>query len=443
MEEKINSRLFFIGMLSMALTALLILLPLHRAFEEQARADIRTAGLVMRSAVEAGVSPEVFKGDGLRITIISPTGAVVYESTGHGAEMDNHLSRQEIAAAIEKGEGESSRKSATMGYNTYYYAIRLSSGNILRVAQDVGIMSALWNKTLPVIILSAFGILLLSVGLSIFLTGKLVKPIEQMGKNLADIENHVPYPELAPFAASIREYQLKERHNESVRKEFTANVSHELKTPLTSISGYAEMIENDMVKTEDVKAFASRIHKEAGRMIALIGDIIRLTELDEPESDIAFENTSIMEVCRSVCDSLEPSAEKAGVMVTLLGDEGIIEGNRTMLTELVYNLCENAIRYNLPGGSVDIFVSGRGGRVSLTVQDTGIGIPKESQSRVFERFYRVDKSHSKETGGTGLGLAIVKHAAALHKAAISLKSEEGKGTKIEVVFPKTRAANGV
>ncbi|MGI6269056.1 MAG: ATP-binding protein [Candidatus Howiella sp.] len=218
---------------------------------------------------------------------------------------------------------------------------------------------------------------------------------------------------------------------EKMKQEFTANVSHELKTPLTSISGYAEMIENGMAKSEDVAGFAARIHKEAGRLLTLISDIIRLSELDEmPQADV-FAPVDLLEVARDCAGILAHSAEQHGVQMLVEGEPSLVHGSRSMLGELVYNLADNAIRYNKPGGSVTLRVeSGR-----LIVSDTGIGIPQKYQRRVFERFYRVDKSRSKETGGTGLGLAIVKHIARQHRAEIFLKSSEGAGTEITVEFP--------
>lgn len=226
--------------------------------------------------------------------------------------------------------------------------------------------------------------------------------------------------------------------NQQMRKDFTANVSHELKTPLTSISGYAEMIENGMAREEDIKAFAGKIHAEAGRMISLIGDIIQLSELDEPNAVMETESVALRDLAQDTAELLAFPAERRGVTLVVEGEDVTVQGSRNLLEELIYNLCDNAIRYNTPNGSVVIRTGVEKNSVFLEVQDTGIGISPEHQSRIFERFYRVDKSRSRETGGTGLGLAIVKHIAEQHKAQIELVSEECVGTTIRVLFPNIK-----
>ena len=221
---------------------------------------------------------------------------------------------------------------------------------------------------------------------------------------------------------------------EEQRREFSANVSHELKTPLQSIMGSAELIENGLVKPADLPQFAGRIRTESARLVTLIDDIIRLSQLDEG-GELPFETVDLRELADEAVSLLRPEAEKKNVALSLAGESVRVNGVRRLLHEIVYNLCDNAVKYNVEGGSVKITVGRDGGSAVLTVADTGIGIPKEAQSRVFERFYRVDKSHSKETGGTGLGLSIVKHAAQLHAAQLELSSEPGKGTTITVRFP--------
>lgn len=224
---------------------------------------------------------------------------------------------------------------------------------------------------------------------------------------------------------------IGERHRmERIRQEFTANVSHELKTPLTSISGYAEMIETGMARPDDVRVFAERIHREANRMLSLVSDIIKLSELDERGIAEQSESVDLYALAQESAEILRSAAMLRGVTVTVYGRETTVFGNRTLLSELVYNLLENAIRYNRDNGTVTVRVSDG----ILSVRDTGIGIPKAHQNRVFERFYRVDKSRSKETGGTGLGLAIVKHICEQHHAEIRLDSREGIGTEITVLF---------
>ena len=218
---------------------------------------------------------------------------------------------------------------------------------------------------------------------------------------------------------------------EQLRREFTANASHELKTPLTSILGYAEMIENNMVKTEDVPRIASKIHNESKRMLMLTEDIMKLAELDEVRfEEVAKDSVDLLAVAQECASSLEPITASKKIVMEVKGIATKIQGNRRLLFEMIYNLMDNAIRYNREGGSVLVLVDEK----SISVRDTGIGIPEKSQERIFERFYRVDKSRSKETGGTGLGLAIVKHVAETHYAKVILDSKENKGTEIRIQF---------
>ena len=232
---------------------------------------------------------------------------------------------------------------------------------------------------------------------------------------------------------------LTQEHEEQdrYRREFTANVSHELKTPLTSISGFAEIIRDGLVRPEDVPRFAGNIYKEARRLITLVGDIIKITQMDDQQLPIQREQLDLRALCADVLDHLQPAADSAGVHMTLEGESHWINGARQIADEMVYNLCDNAIKYNRPGGTVWVRLEAQDAEtVALSVEDTGIGIPEEHQSRVFERFYRVDKNRSREIGGTGLGLSIVKHGALYHGAALYLNSAPGVGTKITVVFPK-------
>ena len=229
----------------------------------------------------------------------------------------------------------------------------------------------------------------------------------------------------------ITEKEEQERY----RREFTANVSHELKTPLTSISGIAEIIRNGIVRPEDIPHFAGKIYDESQRLITLIGDIIKLSQLDEDQVPLERESVDLLEISRDVVQQLSSVAKKNGVSLVAGGTHGSVYGVRQVLSEMVYNLCENAVKYNQKGGRVSVDVKQSDAAITLTVKDTGIGIPKAEQSRVFERFYRVDKSHSKAVGGTGLGLSIVKHAVAYLKGSISLESTLGKGTTITVSFP--------
>lgn len=228
----------------------------------------------------------------------------------------------------------------------------------------------------------------------------------------------------------------EQEQREELRREFTANVSHELKTPLTSISGIAEIMQSGMVKPEDVQGFAGDIYQEAQRLIALVEDIIRLSRLDEGAESLERVPVNLLSLAQDVARRLDSAAQKAGVTLKVMGRSVEIPGVPSVLDEMVYNLCDNAIKYNRSGGTVNVTVApAADGAAEISVEDTGIGIPMEDQSRVFERFYRVDKSHSKEIGGTGLGLSIVKHGAALHSAQIHLESQVGKGTSVQLLFP--------
>ena len=270
------------------------------------------------------------------------------------------------------------------------------------------------------------------------LTKSLVQPVLKMTDDLDRIQDNVPYKELIPFAESIHSDRLLRENNEKMRQEFTANVSHELKTPLTSISGYAELIETGIAQPKDIPDFARKIHVEASRMIQLVNDILQLSNLDnvsEAGTPLTMEAVDLLEVARECVERQKVNAKRSFISLTYLGESAPVLGSRSLLDELCQNLCDNAIRYNRPGGKVQIITAcTRDGHCSLTVKDNGIGIPKEAQSSVFERFYRVDKSRSKATGGTGLGLAIVKHIARIHNARIKLESEIGEGTTITVLF---------
>ena len=266
------------------------------------------------------------------------------------------------------------------------------------------------------------------------LTDSLLEPVKKLADHLDDGEEITYYEELEPFVQTIRKQHWDIVENARLRQEFTANVTHELKTPLTSISGYAELIETGMASGEDVIRFAGGIHQSAQRLLHLINDIIRLSELDSSREESMTERVNLYELAAVCVEMLEVSAQKHKVSLRMEGGSCYVQGNRLMLEELLFNLCDNAIRYNVEGGLVQVDVHREREQVILTVQDTGIGIPQEHQERIFERFYRVDKSRSKSTGGTGLGLAIVKHIVARHQAQLKLESSPGKGTAIRVVF---------
>lgn len=439
MEEKIGYRLFMMGFLGLVCTAALCIFVFHKAFIEQAWQSLEyQTALIAAIYQDNPQNLENISPQEIRLTLISPDGDVLYETATDQQTMENHIGRPEIQEALESGVGQDIRDSQTMGYQTYYYAQRLSDGNILRIAQDSQSLWSIYDEALPAILLSCLlmmGIAAITAGI---LTRSLIQPVLKMTEDLDHIQENVPYRELSPFAEAIHSDRVLRENNEKMRQEFTANVSHELKTPLTSISGYAELIETGMAKPEDVAEFGSKIHREASRMIRLVNDILQLSHLDSvrPEGEaVTMETVDLLELARDCVERQKVNARHAYVALSYLGESAPVLGFRTLLEELCQNLCDNAIRYNRPGGKVQLAVGcTRDGHAYLTVRDNGIGIPKDAQSSVFERFYRVDKSRSKATGGTGLGLAIVKNIARIHNARIKLESEVGVGTTITVTF---------
>ncbi|MDD6096840.1 MAG: ATP-binding protein, partial [Firmicutes bacterium] len=309
------------------------------------------------------------------------------------------------------------------------------NGTVLRVATKAESIWSVFGKALPVIALIILAIIALCIALSRMLTRQLISPIERMGERLDDPSVETPYSELQPFLLTIRKQHTDILSAAKARQDFTANVSHELKTPLTAISGYAELLESGMVQDEQKSHFYREIRRNAARLLTLINDTIRLSELDRSERNPAFEELDLNEVVLECIEGLKISAAQRNIEVSYEGESCRIRGSRDMLRELAENLIQNAVRYNNPGGHVNVRVGrSEGGSARLVVNDDGIGIPASEQERIFERFYRVDKSRSKDTGGTGLGLAIVKHIVELHDARISLDSTPAVGTTVEVDF---------
>lgn len=374
--------------------------------------------------------------ENLRITLIDKNGKVYYDTDAEISKMDNHKDRPEIKLALKNGEGESVRHSETMSKDTFFYALKLSNGSILRLGKESDNLYSIFKNTIPEMLMIILFVFIISYILTHFFAKSILKPIEQMADDMDSIGMNVGYKELVPFIQKIKDQHEDIMKNVNMRQAFTANVSHELKTPLTSISGYAELIESGMATDEDITRFAGEIHRNSKRLLTVINDTIRLAELDATEKTIEFEMVDLYKVAQNCVDFLKVSAEKHDVTISLTGESCMVHANRNMMDELISNLCDNAIRYNNKGGSVQVIVEETPEKAELCVKDTGIGIPDKSQGRVFERFYRVDKSRSKETGGTGLGLAIVKHIVAQHNAEITLESEVGKGTSIKVTFLK-------
>ena len=367
-----------------------------------------------------------------RITLIDSAGDVLYDSTEDAVTLQNHKNRPEIKAAHKNGTGQEVRRSTTMSKEMFYYAKLLPDGNVLRVSKTMNTAFHTAIAILPVMALIA----LVALGFAYLLArqqlAKLIRPINEL--NLEEpLENEV-YEELTPLLESIDKQNKEKEAIANMRKEFSANVSHELKTPLTSISGYAEIMKSGIVKPEDMPRFSEKIYNEARRLITLVEDIIKLSHLDEGKVELERQDVDFYELTREIISRLSPQASAKKVHMELTGESVIYNGVRQILDEMVYNICENAIKYNKEGGEIRVWVGNTLNGKKIIVTDTGIGIPKEQQERIFERFYRVDKSHSKEIGGTGLGLSIVKHGAILHNAKIHVDSELGKGTRMELTF---------
>lgn len=440
MKKKINIRFIMIAALAIVVTALSAMLVYYNILKEQVFGDLKAYAHVIEllniDDLAAGIEKDPYNpiDDDLRITLIGAEGEVLYESLLNKDEMDNHNERPEIIEAREKGEGEAIRYSATSGTHIFYYAERLQNGNVLRIGRDSVSVNRIMVNTLVIVLVIALCILFVCMVISHYLTKKLVEPIEKLATNIMLVDENNVYEEIRPFVNTIKEQHVNIINNAQLRQEFTANVSHELKTPLTAISGYAELIGNGMTGKEDTIRFSNEIHSNANRLLSLINDIIKLSELDEADHQMEMERIDLYKLAENCVQMMQVTAEKQGIRLTLQGESTMAMANKGLMDEVFYNLCSNAIRYNKPGGSVTVTVGTKDERPFLSVADTGIGIPKECQERVFERFYRVDKSRSKSTGGTGLGLAIVKHIVAQHNAALHLDSELDEGTTIEIVF---------
>jgi two-component system phosphate regulon sensor histidine kinase PhoR len=491
---------------------------------------------------QAAPALSAIRPDDMRISVIDPDGTVLYDNTVSAGSLENHASRPEIRGALESGAGEGKRFSGTLEEETFYYAVKLPGGPILRTAKTTGSIFFLFGRALPLVFFVVLGIIIIGYAAAGRLTNRIVKPINKVS---FDGELVSPYDELAPFIRAIAKQReqialqladlqkrtetinaimenmsegavlvgpqgtilsanksamrtfdadtsmegknilellrdvtllhhtrcaLAGRHGEmdmeksgrnyhvyfspvtdkgaillfldttekteaeKLRREFSANISHELATPLTSISGYAEMIDTGMAAESDKPVFIKKIKEEAARLITLINDIMVLSRMDEGKTDEPFEEVDLASVAAKTIEALGKKAAEQQVSVVRSGKTVFLKANPSMMAELFYNLIDNAIKYNKPRGVVRVETGGEEGRAWISVSDTGIGIPREAQERIFERFYRVDKSRSRKTGGTGLGLAIVKHIVLLHHGEIHLESREEEGTRVGISF---------
>ena len=441
MKRSINIRLVGIAILAITATVIGITIIYYNLFEKQVRSDLSISAKLLKDTryfesvnIDTDNIDLSTDMDELRVTWIDKDGTVLYDNDTSADLLSNHNDRPEIRQAFEKGEGETVRRSNTMNEDTFYYAVLLDNGTVLRVATDVQSLWSVFMSVTPIILLIILLIITICIVFSHLLTIQLLRPVEQMAANLENADYESPYRELDPLSEMLRKQHTDVLAAAKARQDFTANVSHELKTPLTAISGYAELLESGMVGQEQQNHFYQEIRKNADRLLALINDILRLSDLDRKDPELEFSEFDLYEAAKECMEALSVSGGQRDVTIELEGDSQIIRGNKDMIKELVENLGQNAIRYNNPGGKVKISVGVIDGQTSLTVKDNGIGIPASEQQRIFERFYRVDKSRSKATGGTGLGLAIVKHIVELHDAKIELDSAPGVGTTITVIF---------
>ncbi|WP_181899177.1 sensor histidine kinase [Lachnotalea glycerini] len=552
MRQKIFKSMGVLIAASLILSYVLMIGVMYQQLLTNMEKEVQREVTYLRSALDiAGVTyleNEIVKDASNRITLVDQDGTVLFDSMEDIKTLENHKDRPEIMDAFNKGEGTSVRFSTTLGQQTFYYAMKLNNGMIIRVANTTDSVFSMITDSIPMFIILGIIVLGIAMGIARFQTKRIIIPINNLNLE-TPLENDV-YEELTPLLHRIEnqnrliEKQLSklnkrkeefnaitenmrealiiinkrsivlsmnkaateildvsreeglERHfitisrdnefqttveaamsgvssdaiimlnnkyykimanpvcvedtlngcvilmldvtekqrAEQMRKEFSANVSHELKTPLMSISGYAEIMNNGLVKSEDVAEFSGRIYSEATRLTNLVEDIIKLSRLDEDNKVFEQEEVNLLVLAEDIKERLLPQATKKNVELRVLGENVKVKGIRQILDEMLFNLFDNAIKYNEDGGKAGVSVVKENDKVILSVWDTGIGIPKEHQDRIFERFYRVDKSHSRETGGTGLGLSIVKHGAIYHKADIKIDSEVSRGTKIIITF---------
>lgn len=462
-----------VGVLVYFLCALIFISNMYNYFEKQIFNELETEATFLEKYAENFDlnSLSGFNTIKNRITLIHNDGTVFFDNQVDFKNLENHSLRQEFIQAKEKGSAKISRYSSTMTDKTLYFAKLLSTGDILRIScnqHSVLVLLLGMSQALFIMLICA---LIISGIFATWISQKIVNPLNKI--DLENPEKSPVYDELKPFTKRIAEENFEKSQREELRKQFTANVSHELKTPLTSISGFAEILKTGETDKKTTMDFASTIYDESQRMINLVNDIIKLSKLDEKSISLQKETLNLFEIANEAANVLKSSAKSKNIKISiynennlvsdfgensslnnknqnekesvaelknlnLLKNQAIIMGVRAVIYEMIYNLIDNAIKYNKQNGNVDIIIKNEkfSRKVIFTVKDTGIGIPKNEQERIFERFYRIDKSRSKEIGGTGLGLSIVKHAAKYHNAKINLESQEGTGSKFSVEFEK-------
>lgn len=444
MKSKIFYSIFAVAMAIFLLTAVLVLSIVYGNYADRYAEELKNEAYYLASAIEiAGVDflNTVPKEMSAGITYITADGEALLDNFAEDEEK-NYLELEEFIEAKEYGEGTSVRYSLSEGAGMVHCTMQLSDGSYLRVSGvQYTVITLIVDLVAPITVIVGAAIIL-SVFLAAKISSKIIDPVNEI--DLEAIDDRNIYPELQPFADKIHEQnleidrqmkKLKSEHTlkDEYRREFTANVSHELKTPLTTISGAAELMSAGFVKQEDIPRFAENIYSEAQRLIVLVNDIMELSRLDEnavPEKS----SVDLYLISDEVKKRLSEKAKLRHVSLELNGKSTVISGVENVLYEIIFNLCDNAVKYNKEGGKVKITADRNEKGAYITVEDTGIGIPDDEIDRVFERFYRVDKSHSSETSGTGLGLSIVKHGVMLHNGKIELESRVGEGTTVTIVF---------
>lgn len=553
MKNKIFRALVALAAMAVLVASGLITFLVSQDYFNETKKELAQEARYISMGLESGGNDFLNKiaaenGSNVRITLIDKDGIVLFDNQAEAKTLENHAMRQEIMEAVAVGAGEAERFSDTLDKTTYYYAVRLEDGKILRLARTIDSIYKSVLQMLPIMGGIVIVVAFLASIVARRVTFNLIKPLDQV--NLDEPLDNETYDELAPFLTRIAKqkrqlsknlkklrgkqeeltiitnnmneglvllngqqnvlfinesaakifgfstkevigrniltvdraqevqdllqkvsqagkgeglyekdghfYQLsgssvngsgsviliydvtEKMTAEKLRREFSANVSHELKTPLQSILGYAEIMKNGLVKDEDKQRFLERIHAEAGNMIELIQNIMELSRLDENKTLDEFEDVDLLKLAQSVTLRLKHKAQTKGVTLNVNGSSACVCGVQSILSEVLYNLVDNSIKYNKDNGKVDVKVQDSSEEVTVSVSDTGIGIGAADRERVFERFYRADKSHSKEIGGTGLGLSIVKHGVLFHKGRVELESEPGVGTTITFVLPKKR-----
>lgn len=436
---RIFCSIFFVGALIYFFCALIFIFNLYGHFERQIFNELESETAFLEpSALSFDLKTLSSLKTKNRITLIQSDGTVIFDNKVDIANLENHSTRKEFVDALKNGTARQTRYSATMTEKTLYFAKLLSNSTILRISCN--------QHTVVVLVLGMSNLLFTMLIFAMIMSGitarftskKITNPLNKI--DLENPEESQVYDELKPFIKRIAEENYEKAQREELRRQFSANVSHELKTPLTSISGFAEILKNGGADEKTTIDFANTIYSESQRMIDVVNDILKISKLDEKSISQEKEQVSLREVTKEVFGLLSINAKKKGITFDLTGDSGNISAVRSVIYEMIFNLVDNAIKYNKKDGRVEIKITTLpstktlSGRVSICVRDTGIGIAEKERERIFERFYRIDKSRSKMPDGTGLGLSIVKHAAKYHDASVLLQSEEGKGSAFTVIF---------